>query len=360
MLPTLSAFMSIARRQAFFLFVTLIMLMGCESKSGPSVQQMSGPTMGTSYQIKWVEAQSETEFEELQSQVDALLEAINAQMSTYRPDSELSQLNQDQQGKWHQVSPELIYVLKESQKIHKLTAGAFDVTIGPLVNLWGFGPEPDPDDKPSAEEIQKAMQSVGMGAIKIESKRVRWTKPRYVDLSAIAKGYGVDAVANLLIDKGIKSFLVEIGGEIFAQGVKPDGSAWQIAIETPTYHQRGIQEILPLENMGMATSGDYRNYQEFNGKRFSHTLDPRTGNPVTHSLASVTVVANTTATADALATAILVMGEKEGLLFAETQNLPALLIVREGQGFKQIATKAYHRLKQSTAAVTQQISKEST
>jgi thiamine biosynthesis lipoprotein len=321
----------------------LLSLVGCES--APETLSIEGPTMGTRYHIKWVPTVKVPSSKVLQSKVDEVLEQVNAQMSTYRPDSELSQLNQDSLGRWHQVSKPLSQLLQQSLDLYVLTGGSFDVTVGPLVNLWGFGPEPDPTKLPSDADIELAKQKTGVQAIEIQGDKVRWSKPRYVDLSAIAKGYGVDAVAALLDQEGIKHYLVEIGGEIYARGQKAEGQPWKVAVETPSYHQRGIFEVLPIYNQGMATSGDYRNYQEFEGERYSHTLDPRTGRPISHQLASVTVVADNTARADALATAILVMGETEGFAFAKGQHLAALLIVRAENGFKEISTPAYQALK---------------
>lgn len=312
------------------------------SKQGPpQLKTLSGATMGTSYQVKWVPSAMKLAEAEVQSKLDALLEQVNQQMSTYRPDSELSLLNQDEKGAWHSVSTDLTRVLHQSIELHQLTRGAFDVSIGPLVNLWGFGPEPDPDHMPSDAALEQAKSQTGVHAIEFSSQGVRFSSPRYVDLSAIAKGYAVDKVAERLSELGIEHFLVEIGGELYAKGEKAPDQPWKIAIETPRLDKRAIHQVLRLRDQGVATSGDYRNFRMIQGKRYSHSLDPRTGRPITHRLASVTVLDNTTARADALATAIMVMGEQEGLDFANAEDLAVLMIVRSPTGFVTKSTQAF-------------------
>lgn len=313
-------------------------------RDSPPLKTVHGATMGTSYQVKWVSSVMKRTEAEVQSKLDAVLEQVNQQMSTYRPDSELSILNQDETGAWHAVSADLTRVLRRSIELHSLTRGAFDVSIGPLVNLWGFGPEPDPDRVPADAALEQAKHHTGVQAIEFSSQGVRYSSPRYVDLSAIAKGYAVDKVAELLSKLGIEHFLVEIGGELYAKGEKTPDRPWRIAIETPSLGKRDIHQVLEIRNKGVATSGDYRNFRMIQGKRYSHSLDPRTGRPITHRLASVTVLDETTTRADALATAIMVMGEKEGLDFANAEDLAVLMIVRLPTGFVTKSTKAFQAL----------------
>lgn len=279
---------------------------------------------------------------------DALSEAIedvNRKMSTYRDDSELSRLNQAETGVAVQLSPETLLVFQEAQTIARMTGGALDVTVGPLVNAWGFGPgEGIPNLAP--EEIDRLRTAVGWDKIAVGSGSVaKLADGVYCDLSAVAKGYGVDRAAEAIEAAGFEDYMVEIGGEVRARGVNQEGRAWRIAVEKPVENDRAIHRILSLRDMAMATSGDYRNYWEEDGVRYSHTIDPQTGRPVRHRLASVTVLEPTCLRADGFATALTVLGEEEGLRIARELELAALFQVRtEDGGFEEITTPAFDRL----------------
>lgn len=293
--------------------------------------------MGTEYHISWVSKLSsekalEAERVSIQSDIDSLLLLINKSMSTYDKESELSLINQSKKHDWQIISHDLYNVLKMSMEINQHSGGAFDITVGPLVNLWGFGPTKSLDQTPLQSAIDQQLLKVGSDAIQLRhvnnAYALKLTDARYIDLSAIAKGYAVDVLADHLEKRGIINYLVEVGGEIAAGGEKSENKSWRIAIETPSDTERHAQLIIPLSGAGIATSGDYRNFFIDNGHRFSHTIDSRTGYPVDHQLASVSVIHESVAMADAWATALTVLGVEEGLKVAERYNLSAYFIQR--------------------------------
>ena len=314
------------------------------SKSDAQLLQFQGKTMGTYYHIKYVLSAEQLENKallekELQIVVDQQLELVNDQMSTYRPTSELSLFNQSHEST--EVSDAMIKVIQEALTIYKLSGGAFDVTVGPLVNLWGFGPDKKPNKVPDSALIKKTQQKVGSQYLSIEGNKLIKSNPDlYVDLSSIAKGYGVDVIAELLSEKGIKSYLVDIGGELRAFGSKPKKVPWTLAIERPGLGQN-VQRLLHIGNNAIATSGDYRNYFESEGIRYSHTIDPHTGKPINHKLVSVTVIDKSSMVADALATAITVLGPDKGLALATTLKQPVFLLTKHGDRFKESFTSEF-------------------
>ena len=320
---------------ASLLAVFVLGLLGCDMSPKERIVSFEGLTMGTSFSVKWV-AEDEAQLASVRTETGTLLAEVNRQMSTYIEDSELSRLNQSEPGVVHAVPTELMFVLTEAQRVSEWTEGAFDVTVGPLVNLWGFGPDGRVLHAPSDQQIEHLRGLIGYRFVELFPDRLQvvHTGKQYIDLSAIAKGYGVDALAALLERKGIANYLVEIGGELRARGSKPDGSVWRLAIEAPVAGtERVAQSVINIGDGAVATSGDYRNYFEENGVRYSHTIDPRTARPITHRLASVTVIRPTCAEADALATALMVMGEEQGYNFALEQNITAFFISKNETGF---------------------------
>jgi FAD:protein FMN transferase len=304
----------------------------------------AGMTMGTSYNIKASHLHDKLTPAEINRQVKEVLDKVNGQMSTYQKDSELSLFNQNTSTDWLAVSPELYMVMKESLKTSQLSNGLFDVTVGPLVNLWGFGPEEMSANPPDETVIKEKMNQIGYHRLKLKDDGLFVKKDipeLYVDLSGIAKGYGVDQVAELLERLGIMDYMVEIGGEIRVKGKNYQGKPWQIAVEKPTTEKRMIEKILAITDTGMATSGDYRNYFEVEGVRFSHTIDPRIGRPINHKLASVTVLSPTSMEADGLATAFMVMGPEDGYKFAEQNRIPAFFIIKSDKGFDEMMSSAF-------------------
>ncbi|AIS54007.1 FAD:protein FMN transferase [Vibrio coralliilyticus] len=321
-------------------FASLLVLAGCEKP----VEQihLSGPTMGTTYNIKYIESEGIPSPEALQKEVDRLLEEVNDQMSTYRKDSELSRFNQNQTSTPFEVSPQTATVVKEAIRLNGLTLGALDVTVGPLVNLWGFGPEARPEVVPTDEELAARKANTGIQHLTVEGNLLTKDIPNlYVDLSTIAKGWGVDVVADYIQSQGIQNYMVEVGGEMRLKGVNREGVKWRIAIEKPSADERAVQEIIEPGDMAVATSGDYRIYFERDGVRYSHIINPQTGKPIRHKVVSVTVLDKSSMTADGLATGLMVLGEEQGMKIANENDIPVFMIVKTEDGFKEMASEAY-------------------
>ena len=312
--------------------------------AAPEQRFVKGSTMGTTYSMKWYSHQNDQD--EIAAAAEQLLIDVNQIMSTYIPDSELSRFNQSPSLDWVEVSSELIEVLSLSQTISDASNGQFDVTVGPLVNLWGFGPKGRVVTAPSSDQITNTQAVVGYTNLQVDESqnRVKKAFPElYVDLSAIAKGYGVDLLAKLLEERGIVDYLVEIGGELRISGQKPDQTPWKVAIEAPSQTLGQIQRVVSASGMGMATSGDYRNYFEENGVRYSHTIDPSTGAPIAHRLASVTVLAPTCALADGLATAFTVIGPEAAKKLAQQMGVEAFFITKTDDGFEESYTAGFEQ-----------------
>lgn len=324
----------------------LVLLMGASllAGCGPEQVTLKGKTMGTYYSIKYVSDSSSPSPERLQEEIDRALEQVNDQMSTYRPNSELSRFNQSREvNKPFPVSAATAKVVQEAIRINRLTDGALDVTVGPLVNLWGFGPEGRPDKVPSAEELDKRRSWVGIEKLAVEGHALIKRVPElYVDLSSIAKGYGVDVVAEYLQSQNIKNFMVDIGGEVRTRGNNGENKPWRIAIEKPGAGvEQSAQEIIEPGRMSLATSGDYRNYFEENGVRYSHTIDPATGRPINHRLVSITVLNTSCMTADGLSTGLDVLGPEKGMALANLLGIPVFMIVKTENGFEERYSKAF-------------------
>lgn len=321
-----------------FLCLALILIGACNSP--PSKQSLSGSTMGTYYSVTLIDFSGD--INALKKNIDQVLLDINKSMSTYDVDSELSRLNRSPIKEWLPISKPLYDVINTSLYISKLSKGQYDITVGPLVNLWGFGPGKTLP-KVSDDEVNALIDKVGYKSIKLSDQPYQLMKkaPIVMDLSSLAKGYGVDAIYQLLISQGLEHFLVDIGGELRAAGLNAQNKPWQIGIEKPSLVPSGATTIASLHNKSVATSGDYRNYYEQNGQKFSHVIDPKTGRPITHSVASVTVVHDSAMTADALATAYLVMGADRALKLAERDEIAAYFILYAGDGFDTQASSAF-------------------
>ncbi|OGU60381.1 MAG: hypothetical protein A2V66_11470 [Ignavibacteria bacterium RBG_13_36_8] len=293
--------------------------------------------MGTTYSVKVVKdpAIEDLSYEDLKSHIDSVLILVNEQMSTYIDTSEISRFNKYRGDEWFKVSSNLVFVISKAIEISKKSNGAFDVTVGPIVNLWGFGPLKNIFNIPGGQEIEKAQRLVGYHRLSQRSipPSLKKNLPDiYIDLSAIAKGFGVDKISEYLESRDIHNYLVEIGGEVRTKGKNHKDEDWKIGISTPD-EEFGIEKVVELSEKSMATSGDYRNYFEKDGVRYSHTIDPRTGYPIKHKLASVTVIHDSCVVADAWATAIDVLGPEVGYELALKEKLPVFLIIREGNDF---------------------------
>lgn len=328
----------------------LITLISCTSvKEDRNLLLIHGSTMGTVYSVKIVQTDLTRAGQDsltISQGIDSLLITINQHMSTYIDSSEISQFNHYDKTNWFKISGNLMEVIIASQKISELSDGAFDITVGPLVNLWGFGPEHQQSRIPSDKDIESRKATVGYKNLFIQENPPairKGSSALYCDLSAIAKGYGVDRVVQYLEKRMLKNFMVDIGGEIKTRGLNQHGKIWKIGVSTPD-NSDGIQKVIPLSNLAVATSGDYRNYFEIEGKRYSHTIDPRTGRPIEHTLASVTVIHESCMLADGYATAIDVLGPDLGLEFAEQLELPVFLIVRENDRFSEKMTDGFDKI----------------
>jgi FAD:protein FMN transferase len=305
---------------------------------------LSGRTMGTTYTVKYRPAPDAPSLQAIQMEVDALLTGINQTMSTYDQNSELSRFNRMRTTDWVPASASLLAVLKTALEIGSQSEGAFDITVGPLVTLWGFGPEFHPDRIPLDADIAAARARSGPDKLTLGDTAIRKHRPDvFLDLSGIAKGYGVDRVAELMTAHGIEHYMVEIGGEVRVRGLNAGDTPWRIAIEKPLPGERSIQGVLGLSDIALATSGDYRNFFEIAGRRYSHTINPATGWPVDNQLVSVTVLADTSMRADAWATAFQVLGPERGMAIAERLGLPVLFIIERGGQFEERVCCAFQR-----------------
>jgi thiamine biosynthesis lipoprotein len=306
---------------------------------GPRVETFAGSTMGTTYHVTVVgQGKPGQGRAELQESIDAVLREVNAHLSTYQPASEISVFNLSTSLDWQPVSPTLYAVLAAADRISRETDGAFDITVAPAVDLWGFGADggaiangtaPVPADN----MIEAARASVGFRLIELrgppEPAVRKLASAVHLDVNGIAPGYAVDRIAGNFEQVGIVDYLVEIGGEVRTCGHRPDGEPWRVAIESPVAGERTVYAGLQLVDRAVSTSGDYRDFRfSPDGRRISHTIDPRNGRPIAHGLASVTVVHARTIDADAYATALMVLGPEEGYALALRLQLPALFIIR--------------------------------
>ena len=308
-----------------------LILTGCNTRKEIL---FTGRTMGTTYRVKVVAGYFQST-SGLQEKIDKRLDEINRSMSTYLADSEISRLNRlEKTGEKFAVSDDFLQVMRIAEKIHALSNGTWDGTVGPLVNLWGFGRKQQKVEMPSSDEIQTLLAKVGFNRIKrVENRYLLKSHPRVtLDFGSIAKGYGVDEISALIRNNGFKDFLVEIGGEVYAAGVRVEGNSWRVGVNTPQKDAPidQVYKVVNLKNKAMATSGDYRNFIEIGGKRYSHVIDPRTGYPVANGVVSVSIIADTCTFADGFATAVMVMGHEKGLdLVNRIDRVEGLIIVRE-------------------------------
>lgn len=320
------------------------------------IVHVHGTTMGPIvWNVKADALPQGLEADGLTSAVQRRLDAVNEMMSTWQEDSEVSRFNRANGETWIDASPELVEVVGHSVEIGRESEGAFDVTVAPLVRLWSFGPGNVPERIPADTEIERWRPHVGVDVVRVRSEPPALWKhstEATIDLSGIAKGYAVDEVGRELERLGIDGYLVEVGGELLVRGRKPDGEPWRVGIERPVDGlDRIVHRALVIGDRALATSGDYHNYFETDGVRYSHTIDPSTGRPITHRLASVSVVAEDCMTADAWATALMVLGPERGYDLAVERGLAAFFLTRNeaGDGFVERATPAFDRITASPA-----------
>jgi len=330
--------------QRLLIAIVLFLLAGCASFNTARVETLSGEAMGTTWKVKFVHDKNSPGLQELQNGIQTQLDTVDAQMSTWKSDSDLSRFNNAPAGTWQTLPSELFAVLEKSLNLAKETNGAYDPTVGPLVNLWGFGPGLKTRTAPDASSLANARALVGWHRIELDVAQHRALQPggSYVDLSSIAPGFAVDQISRYLESLGLQHFLVEHGGELRARGHRPGNSGWRVGIEQPdTDTDAGMAMVIVLDNRASGSSGDYRKFYELDGKRYSHHIDPRTGAPVTHALASVTVIADDCMTADSTAAALSILGPQEGLEYAQRHHVAALFLVRNVNGFTQSMTPEF-------------------
>ncbi|MBF6637204.1 FAD:protein FMN transferase ApbE [Rouxiella silvae] len=327
----------------------LLSACGPDKDAAPSVV-ISGKTMGTYYRVSVVGLDKSRE-PELRQQIEAQLKEDDHELSTYKDDSVLSRFNQYTGTEPQPISSGMADAIITSLRVGQKTGGAMDITVGPLVNLWGFGPNKEPIKMPTQQQIDAAKAEIGLQHLKViqqyDGDYLQKDKPdMYVDLSTVGEGYATDHLARLVEANGISNYLVSVGGAVVSRGKNPEGKTWQVAIQKPTDKEDAVQAIVDLQGMGISTSGSYRNYYELDGKRLSHIIDPATGRPITHKLVSATVIASTALEADGWDTGLMVLGTKKALALAEKEHLAVYLITKEGDGFKTTMTpqfKAYLR-----------------
>ncbi|RUO30962.1 FAD:protein FMN transferase [Aliidiomarina sedimenti] len=317
----------------FSILLLVSMLVACSRPVEP--QTLRGEIFGTFFEVTLGTAHEDVDLAQLEQGIMTTLNEVDRQMSTYRDDSVLNQLNNAPLHQPVPVNDELFYVLQRSEAIASRSQGRFDHTVGGLVNLWGFGRDGRVTSAPDEDEIEQRLEEVGYHFLILDENEqsAMRTSDIFIELSGIAKGYGVDAVSAYLTEQGIDNHLVNIGGDIYAKGTRSEETRWRVGIEAPTEGRQVVQHILPIEDIALVGSGDYRNYFEENGVRYSHTIDPTTGLPISHKLAAVTVLADNATDADGYATALLVMGTERGLAFANQHDIAALFITRGDEGF---------------------------
>ncbi len=306
---------------------------GLESTSFTGVQQVpeiltvTGETMGTTFKVLMVVDKDVLYRRGLTEAIDRRLKQISGLMSHYDPHSELSGFNSSLMTVPYQISPEVLDVVEAANEVSRISAGAFDITVGPLVDAWGFGPAGQPSNSPSQETLKLLSTQVGYQHLEVDrvNSTLRKRVPELVvDLSGIAKGYAVDALALLLEEQSINDYVVEIGGELRVSGLNEHGNSWRVAIERPAVGVLGVQRVVALSTGAMATSGDYRNFFDLENNRVSHMIDPRTGHPASQRLFSVTVFADSCMLADARATALAVLGQDDGYELARREGWAVL------------------------------------
>lgn len=308
---------------------------------------LSGPTMGTTYSVKVAAPPAGIDSNAVRVVIDEVLARIDLDMSGYRDDSTLSRFNASTSTDWFEVSPDMAKVVSESLQVSELSHGALDITVAPLVNLWGMGPAGEQAQLPSDAEVQKTLARTGYKKLQVRMSPAALRKqiPELtIDLNAVAPGYAVDLLASRLASMGIENFMIDIGGEVRARGLNGKGQVWRIAVERPVDAQEEPYAMVRLDNLSVTTSGEYRHYIVRDGHRYSHTIDPRTGRPVEHDLASVVVATGTALQADAWATALNVLGSEAGYTLARERNMAAMFIVAADGGLRNEMTEPFRKL----------------
>jgi thiamine biosynthesis lipoprotein len=324
-------------------FLALLgVLSGCGS--GDSMESFGGPTMGSTYSIKYVRHAGLPPAEEVRVQVEQILAGVDRQLSTYRSDSDIEVFNALPADRCQAMPAAVLELVRVGQQLSEQSDGSYDLTVEPLMNLWGFGPQAREEKVPSAEALAEVRKRVGYQHLRIDGDQLCKDAAIEVDFNSIAAGYAVDTIAARLEAMGIHDYLAEATGELKASGRKADGSPWRIALEEPRDDKQVAERVIAVDGLGLSTSGDYRNYFEEGGQRFSHTFDARSGAPVSHNLASVTVIHPSALMADGLSTLLLILGPERGWDYAEKHDIGAFFVIRADTGFVTRSSRAFQRL----------------
>ena len=310
----------------------------------PQELAISGPTMGTTYSIKVASAPADADAHALRVATDQVLDRIDRSMSGYRPDSEISRFNAATSTDWFEVSSDLAIVVDYALEVSRESGGAFDITIGPLVAAWGFGAAGEPVDLPDEAKLAELRAQIGYQKLEARLQPPALRKSNasvQVDLNAIAPGYAVDLIAERFQSMHLSNFMIDLGGEVRAQGRNARGEVWRIAVERPIDAEPEPYVVIQLDDASVTTSGEYRHYFDRDGRRYSHTIDPRTGRPVEHSLASVVVVGSTAMEVDAWATALNVLGTEAGRELALKRGMPVMFIEARGAELYSVTTPQF-------------------
>lgn len=320
----------------------VILLAGCDNTSAPAapkaqVTVLDGKTMGTFWRVSVV-GLDQNRVEELRQKVQTLLDGDDQLLSTWKHDSALMRFNHSQSTTPWPVSEGMADIVTESLRIGQKTQGAMDITVGPLVNLWGFGPDKQPVKTPTQAQIDAAKARTGLEKLTVINRAGQQYLQKsipdlYVDLSTVGEGYAADHLARLMTEEGISRYLVSVGGALVSRGMNGEGQPWRVAIQKPTDRENAVQAIVDINGHGISTSGSYRNYYELDGQRISHVIDPQTGRPITHKLVSVTVIAPTALEADGWDTGLMVLGTEKAQQVVREQGLAVYMIMKEGDGF---------------------------
>ncbi|MGJ7514246.1 FAD:protein FMN transferase [Pseudomonas baetica] len=308
------------------------------------MESFGGPTMGSTYSIKYVRHTGLPKPTAVQVEVEKILVDVDRQLSTYRSDSDIERFNQLPANTCQEMPSSVLELVRVGEQLSSQSDGSFDLTVEPLLNLWGFGPQAREEKVPAAEALAEVRQRVGHGHLRIDGDQLCKDAAVEVDFNSIAAGYAVDLIAAKLEALGIHDYLAEATGELKAAGRKLDGSPWRIALEEPRDDQQVAERIVAIDGYGLSTSGDYRNYFVQGGQRFSHTFDARSGAPVSHKLASVTVIHPSALMADGLSTLLLILGPERGWDYAEKNDIGAFFVIRADTGFVTRTSHAFDRL----------------
>ncbi|CAM7781694.1 FAD:protein FMN transferase ApbE [Klebsiella quasipneumoniae] len=320
-----------------------VLFSGCDSATTPATPAstatvLDGKTMGTFWRVSVIGV-DEAKAQALRAKVQAQLDADDRLLSTWKNDSALMRFNHATDTRPWPVSEAMADIVTLSLRIGAKTHGAMDITVGPLVNLWGFGPDKQPVATPDAQAIAAAKARTGLQHLQVINQSGRQFLQKdipdlFVDLSTVGEGYAADLLARLMEQEGISRYLVSVGGALVSRGMNGEGKPWRVAIQKPTDRENAVQAIVDINGHGISTSGSYRNYYELDGKRISHVIDPQTGQPITHKLVSVTVIAPTALEADGWDTGLMVLGPEKAQQVVREQGLAVYMIVKEGEGFK--------------------------